>query len=92
MGYHRDDNPILITFSRVSGCCLTPTQQFLAISWREQVHCQCDDDEVRFVQDQHTELYFHTASSLKQQIAGRHVAPLGHIILIPSQSVFALTP
>jgi hypothetical protein len=23
---------------------------------------------------------------------GRHVAPLGHIILIPSQSVFALPP
>jgi len=35
---------------------------------------------------------FYSASSLKQQSAGRHVAPLGHIILIPSQSVFALTP
>jgi hypothetical protein len=28
-------------------------------------------------------------SSLKQQSVGRHVAPLGHIILIPSQPVFA---
>ena len=24
--------------------------------------------------------------------AGKHVVPLGHIILIPSQPVFALTP
>jgi hypothetical protein len=30
--------------------------------------------------------------SLKQQSADRHVAPLGHIILIPSQSVLALSP
>ena len=50
-----------------------------------------DDDEVRFVLDQHTELDFYSASSLKQQSAGRHVAPLRHIILIPSQpSSFSL--
>ena len=35
---------------------------------------------------------FYSASSLKQQSAGRQVAPLGHIILIPSQPVFALSP
>ena len=29
-----------------------------AISWREQVYFQRDDDEVRFVLDQHTELDF----------------------------------
>ena len=29
--------------------------------------------------------------SLKQQSADRHVAPPGHIILIPSQPVFALS-
>jgi len=34
----------------VSDCYLTPTQQFPAISWREQVNFQCDD--VRFVLDQ----------------------------------------
>jgi hypothetical protein len=51
-----------------------------------------DDDEVRFVLDQHAELDFDSASSLKQQSSGRHVAPLGRIILIPSQPVFALTP
>jgi hypothetical protein len=35
---------------------------------------------------------FYNASSLKQQSAGRLVAPLEHIILIPSQPVFALSP
>jgi hypothetical protein len=38
------------------------------------------------------ELDFYSASSLKQQSAGRHVAPLRHIILILSQPVFALSP
>ena len=31
------------------------------------------------------------ASSMKQHPAGRHVAPLGRIILIPRQSICALT-
>ena len=38
--------------------------------------------EVRYVLDQHAELDFYSASSLKQQSVGRHVAPLWHIILI----------
>ena len=72
---------------------LTPTQQFFTyISWQEQVNFQCDDDEVRFVLDQYAELDFYIASSLKQQSADRHVAPFGHIILILSQPVFALSP
>ena len=58
------------------------------ISLREQVNFQWNDDGVRFVLDQHAELDFYSASSLKQQSAGRHVAPLGHIFLIPSQPVF----
>ena len=62
-----------------------PTRQFFS-------YIQLFDDEVRFVLDQHAELDFYSASSLKQQSANRHVAPLGHIILIPSQPVFALTP
>jgi len=48
--------------------------------------------EVRFVLDQHAELDFYSASSLKQQSAGKHVTLLGHIILIPIQPVFALSP
>ena len=58
---------------------------FSAISWREQVNFQRDDDEVRSVLDQHAEMDFYSASSLKQQYVGRHVAPLAHIIMIPSQ-------
>ena len=71
-----------------------PIQQFSTISWREQVNVQWDDDEVNFVQDQHTELALYSASSLKQQSPCRHVAvaPLGHIILIQSQPIFALSP
>jgi hypothetical protein len=51
-----------------------------------------DDNEIRFVLDQHAELDLYSANSLKQHSTGRHVAPLGHIILIPSQPVFALFP
>ena len=44
------------------------------------------------VLDQHAELDFYSASWLKQRSSDRHVAPLGHIILIPGQPVFALSP
>jgi hypothetical protein len=37
-----------------------------AISWREHVNFQWNGDEVRFVLDQHAELDFYSASSLKQ--------------------------
>ena len=63
---------------------------FSAISWWDQVTFRRDDDVILFVLDQHTLLDLYSASWLKQQSAGRHVAPLGHIILIPSQPVFAL--
>jgi hypothetical protein len=63
-----------------------------AISWLEQFNFQWNDVEVHFVLDQHAELDFYSANSLKQQSADRHVAPLGHIIPIPSQQVFALSP
>jgi len=60
---------------------------FSALSWREQVNFRWDDDEVRFVIDQKAELDYYSANSLEQQSADRHVAPLWHIILIPSQLV-----
>ena len=63
-----------------------------AISWREQVTFWWDDDEVCFVLDQPAELDLYSVSSLTQQSAGRHVVPLGHIILIPSQTVFHRSP
>jgi hypothetical protein len=73
----------------VSVSCLKPTQQcFSYISWREQVNFQLDDDEVCFVLDQHAQLDFYSAGSLKQQSTDRHVTPHGHISLIPSQPVF----
>ena len=48
------------------------------------------NDEIHFVLDQHAELDFNSASSLKQQSADRYVAPF--VILIPRQPVFALSP
>ena len=69
-----------------------PIQQFFSyIMVRTSYFQWDDDDEVCFVLDQHTELDFHRASSLKQQSTDRHVAPFGQIILIPSQPVFALS-
>jgi hypothetical protein len=65
---------------------------FSAISWREQANFQWNDDDVRFALDQYAELDLYSASSLKQHSASRHVAPLWHIILIPSQRVYALSP
>jgi anti-anti-sigma regulatory factor len=50
-----------------------------------------DDDEICYVLDKHAELDFYSASSLKQQFTDRHVAPLGHIILILSQPVLTLS-
>jgi hypothetical protein len=62
------------------------------MSWREQVNFQLNEDEVRFVLDKYAWLDFCGVGSLKQQSADRHVALLGHIILIPSQPVFAVSP
>jgi hypothetical protein len=46
-----------------------------------------DDNDVNFVLDHHAELDAYSVSSLKQQFMGKHVPPLRHIIMIPSQSV-----
>ena len=69
-----------------------PTQELFGYIMGEQVNFQWDYDEVCFVIDQHAELDLYSASSLKQQSADRLVAPLGHIILISNQPVFALSP
>ena len=75
---------------KVSDCCLMPTQQLFSYIMARTINFQWDNDEVRFVLDQHAELDFYSATSLRQQFAGRHVAPL--VILIPNQPVFALSP
>ena len=63
---------------------------FSAISWREKVTFWWDDD-VCSVLDLHALSWIFSASSLKWQPAGKHVALLGHVILITSQPVFPLT-
>jgi hypothetical protein len=79
----------LLEYLRMRVCCLRPSDQFPAISWRGQVTIWYDDDDdVRFELDQHALLDFYSASSLKQLSTGRHVSALLHIIPIPSQPVF----
>jgi hypothetical protein len=41
--------------------------------------------------DVHAYLDFYSVCSLKQQSAGSNIAPLWHIIMIPSQPVLVLT-
>jgi hypothetical protein len=55
-------------------CCLLPSDTFFSFL---AVTFWWDADEVCFVLDQHPQLDFNSASSLKQQSIGRHVAPLG---------------
>jgi hypothetical protein len=52
-----------------------------SISLLEQVNFQWNDDEVRFLLDQHAELDFYSASSLKQQFVDISVSPFLCIIL-----------
>jgi hypothetical protein len=66
-----------------------PSEQHLSHIMARPSYIRWDD--VRFVIDQQAKFNFFSDSSLKQS-AGRYVAPLKHIILIPSQSVFALSP
>jgi hypothetical protein len=62
-----------------------PMSNYSSIAWREQVTFWWDDDDaVNFVLDQH--------AGLKQQSAGKHVAPLENSILISAQPVCVLTP
>jgi hypothetical protein len=67
-----------------------PIQQFYSYIMARTRKFQRDDDKVHFVLDQHAELDFYSASS-PITVRGRHVAPLGHSILIPSKLVFALS-
>ena len=62
---------------------------YSAITWISYI--QWDYDDVRFVLNQYSEFDFYSGSSFKQKSVGRHVAPLRHIIMIPSQPVFALS-
>ena len=61
--------------------------------WRANISIQglMNWGQSLFVLEQCALFHFHSASTLKQQSAGRHVAPLEPIILIPIQQVFTLT-
>ena len=58
---------------------------------KNMLHFLWNDDDVCFVLDQHAEIDFTVLVELKQQSTGRHVAPLRHIILIPSQPVLLIS-
>ena len=60
----------------------TPNEQFYSYIMARTVHIREEDNDARFVLDKHVKLNFYSTSSLKQQSATRHVASLGHIILI----------
>ena len=74
----------------MSNCRLTPNEQYFSYImvstrtyvWRDDILCTRPTRLVGF----------YSACSLKQQFSGRHVALLGHIILIPNRPVFPLTP
>ena len=51
------------------------------------IYIQWNDDDVRFVQDQHALYDLCSASWLQQQSSCRHVTPLGHIVLNPSKPI-----
>jgi hypothetical protein len=63
----------------LSDCCLTLNDHFFS-------YIRGDDNDVRFVLKEHTYIDFYSTSALKQQTAGRHIIP------IPRQPVFALSP
>jgi hypothetical protein len=54
-------------------------------------YIQWNDDDACFILDWNVELDHNSPSSLEQQTADKHVAPLWHMILFLSQQVFALT-
>ena len=76
----------------VSDCCLTPNEQSCSYVIKRTSYIQCNSDDVHVVLDQYALFYYYSANSMKQQSGCRLDAPLEHIILVPRQPVFALTP
>ena len=63
----------------------------LQLLWREQVNEMMLRSAWNYTNTLSV-IFFYSAISLKQHSADKHVAPIGHIILIPSQPAFALSP
>ena len=76
----------------MSEYCIASIQQLFSYIMASTSYNQWNDDDVCFILDQHAEFDLYSASSQKQQSADSYVALLGHILLIPSQPVVALTP
>jgi hypothetical protein len=90
----QDQTQLFYFVNIVSVCLLFNAKRaiFVAISWREQCTVRWLNDDTLNVLDQHAYLDFYSVGTPKLQSAGGYVAPFGHIILISSQPVFALTP
>jgi hypothetical protein len=82
--------------------CNAKMSDLSTIWWRDQVY-QLYDGETKLHVDEMmimstlyltktlSWIFIVRARTLKQQPVGRHIAPLGHIILIPSQPVLTLS-
>ena len=76
----------------LSACCLTPTQQFFKYHGvNKSILNEMMMRSALFLTNT-LGWTFYSVISLKQQSADRHVAPIGHIIMIPIQPVFAFSP
>jgi hypothetical protein len=75
----------LYSYDRTSGLLVSVLTSCLVVRGFEPRSGQTKDYNI-------DRIFIVLAHSLKRQSADRHVAPLGHIILIPRQSVFALSP
>ena len=74
-----------ISVKGFNDCCLTIGELFY-----QQYH---GENKFHFDETKMSDLIlYQRTNSLKQQSVIRHVAPHGHIILIPSESVFAIIP
>ena len=68
----------------VRDCCLMPNEQIFRYIMARTSYIRWEDDAVSLITC--------LVVSPKQQSVCRHVAPLRHIYIIPSQPIFALTP
>jgi hypothetical protein len=63
------------------------------MAYTRYIQCNDDDDDICFVLDQYmVNCLFIVPAHWNNNSRGRHVAPFGHIILIPSKPIFALPP
>jgi hypothetical protein len=67
-----------------------PTQQLFSYISATASYIQLKEVDILFVLDQHTQFDRYCASSLSKSPRMTNVAPPGHIILFPSQPVFAV--